>query len=121
MLVALAAIVGCHRAKSSAPTAADVAAAQREADQEIAQARVEAKKDVRSAAKIMGANSKDVARAKVTGAFDIAMAHADGDHTVALTKCMTLEPAAQAPCKSQADVDYKVAADKAKALRVTQQ
>jgi len=46
------------------------------------------------------------ARARVTGAFDIAMAHADGDHKVAIEKCMTLEPLAQQSCKDKADIGY---------------
>jgi hypothetical protein len=112
---------GCHRKPSPVATAADVAAAQQEAQHEVEQAQVEAKKDVKSAVKVMGVDSKDVARAKVTGAFDIAMAHADGDHKVAIEKCMTLEPSAQQSCKDKADVDYQSAAAKAKANRVSQQ
>jgi hypothetical protein len=112
---------GCHQKPPPVATAADVAAAQQEAQHEIDQAQVEARKDVKSAAKIMGVDSKDVARAKVTGAFDIAMAHADGDHKVALEKCMTLEPSAQQPCKDKAEVDYQSAVARAKAFRVSQQ
>jgi len=49
------------------------------------------------------------------------MAHADGDHKVALETCMTLAPAAQQPCKDTADIAYQSAVAKAKALRVSQQ
>jgi hypothetical protein len=112
---------GCHKKASPVATPADVTAAQQEAQHEVEQAKAEAKKDVKSAAKVMGPDSKDVSRARVTGAFDIAMAHADGDHKVALEKCMTLEPAAQQPCKDQAEIDYQSAVAKAKAIRVTQQ
>ena len=111
---------GCHQAKSPAATPADVATAQAEAQREVEQAQVEARKDVKSAAKV-GGNSRDVALARVTGAFDIAMAHADGDRKVAMEKCMTLQPSAQQACKDQADADYQTAAASAKAIRVSQQ
>jgi hypothetical protein len=112
---------GCQQKPPPVATLADVASAQQEAQREISQAQVEAKKDVKSAVKIMGVDSRDVARAKVTGAFDIAMAHADGDHKVTIEKCMTLDPSAQQPCKDKADADYQSAVDKAKASRVSQQ
>ena len=51
----------------------------------------------------------------------IAMAHADGDHKVAIETCMTLESSAQQPCKDKADVDYQSVVAKAKAIRVAQQ
>jgi hypothetical protein len=57
----------------------------------------------------------------VTGAFDIAMAQADGARKVAVEKCMLLAPATVQACKDQADADYQTAAANAKALRVTKQ
>jgi hypothetical protein len=112
---------GCHQKAPPVATPADVAAAQQEAQHEIEQAKLEARKDIKSETKIMGADSKDVSRARVTGAFDIAMAHADGDHKVAIEKCLTLEPAAQQSCKDNAEVDYQSAVAKAKADRASQQ
>jgi hypothetical protein len=121
VVVMLGILDGCHQKASPVATPADVAAAQREAQHEVEQAKVEARKDIKSESKIMGADSKDVARARVTGAFDIAMAHADGDHKVAIQKCLTLEPAAQQPCKDNAEGDYQSAVAKAKANRASQQ
>ena len=121
VVVILGFLGGCHQKAPPVATAADVAAAQQEAQHEIEQAKIEARKDVKSETKIMGADSKDVARARVVGAFDIAMAHADGDHKVAIQKCMILEPAAQQPCKDSAEVDYQSAVAKAKADRTSQQ
>jgi hypothetical protein len=121
LMVTLGICGGCQKKPPPVATPADVAAAQQEAQHEIDQAQVEAKKDVKSAVKIMGVDSKDVARAKVTGAFDIAMAHADGDHKVAIEKCMTLPTAAQQPCKDKVEVDYQLAVAKAKANRTSQQ
>lgn len=120
LLATLGLCSGCHQTKTPLATAADVAAAQAEAQREVEQAQLEARKDVKSAAKV-GGNSRDVALARVTGAFDIAMAHADGDRKVAMEKCMTLQPSAQQPCKDQADADYQSAAASAKAIRVSQQ
>jgi predicted small lipoprotein YifL len=121
MLVLLGSLAGCHHAKPPDVTQADVDAAQQDAQHEVDQARVEAKKDIKSAAKIMGADSPDMVRARITGAFDIAMAHADGDHKIALEKCLLLDPSAQPACRTQADSDYQAAAASAKAIRVSQQ
>jgi hypothetical protein len=121
VFVMLAICGGCQKKPSPVATPADVAAAQQEARHEIDQAQVEARKDIKSAAKIMGVDSKEMARARITGAFDIAMAHADGDHKVSIEKCMTLEPSAQQSCKDKADSDYQSAVAKAKAFRVSQQ
>jgi hypothetical protein len=112
---------GCQRRPAPMATPADVAAAQQEAQHEVDQARIEARKDVKSVTKITGGDSKDVARAKITGAFDIAMAHADGDHKVAIARCLILEPSAQPSCEDQADSDYQTTVAKAKAIRLSQQ
>lgn len=112
-------VAGCHR-KPPEPqaTQSDVEAAQGEARREVDQARIEAGKDVKSAVKTMGADSKNVGAAKLTGAYDIAMARADGDHKVALEKCLTLPPPQQPSCSAQADLDYATARTNAKASRV---
>ena len=121
VLVMLGVLTGCHRKASPVATPADIAAAQREAQHEVEQAEIEAKKDIKSETKIMGADSTGVARARVTGAFDVAMARADGDRKVAIEKCLMLEPAAQQPCKDTAETDYQAAVAKAKATRASQQ
>ena len=121
VVVMLGVLDGCHQKASPVATPADVAAAQQEAQHEVDQAKIEARKDIKSETKIMGADSKDVTRARVTGAFDVAMAHADGDHKVAIQKCLTLEPAAQQSCKDNAEIDYQSAVAKAKANRASQQ
>jgi hypothetical protein len=114
-----ATFAGCQKAKPLA-TAADIAAAQADAQKEIEEAHVEAKKDVKNAAKLAGTDSRDVALARVTGKFDLAMANADGAHKVALEQCLSLSPPEQQPCKDRADADYQTAAANAKAERVAQ-
>jgi Tfp pilus assembly major pilin PilA len=121
VVVILGVLGGCHQKAPPAATAADVAAAQQEAQHEVEQAKLEAKKDIKSETKIMGADSTGVARARVTGAFDVAMAHADGDRKVAIQKCLMLEPSAQQPCKDNAEADYQSAVAKAKANRASPQ
>jgi hypothetical protein len=119
-LVGLLAILasGCHRSQDRIATQADVTAAQDEARKELDQARVEARKDVKNAVKETGGEEKNVAAARVTGTFDIAMAQAEGDHKIAITKCMMLDLASQQPCKQQADADFQTATSQAKAARV---
>ena len=121
VVVMLENLDGCRQKAAPAATPADVASAQQEAQHEVEQAQIEARKDIRSESKIMGVESKDMARARVTGAFDVAMARADGDHKVAIEKCMTLEPSAQQSCKDKADGDYQSAAAKAKTNRASSQ
>jgi hypothetical protein len=112
----LAVCSGCQ--KKPAPVAVpDVAAAQLEAQQEVAKAKLEAKRGVNSAVKIGGPDSSDVARAKITGAFDIAMTRAEGNRKVADEKCLTLEQSAQQSCKEKAEADYQAAMAQAKAKR----
>jgi hypothetical protein len=121
LLLAIGIVGGCHQAKSPVATAADVASAQADAQQEVEEARIEARKGVKSAVKIMGPDSRNASIARMTGTFDIAMARADGDHKVAIEKCLTLPSSAQQSCKDQADSDYQTAAAGAKAVRVSQQ
>ena len=119
-LVAILGVCGGCQKKPVPVAVPDVAAAQLEAQQEVAKAKAEARNGIKSATKIMGPDSKDVARAKITGAFDIAMTRADGNHKVANEKCLTLEPSAQQACKDKAEADYQTAVSQAKAARDSQ-
>ena len=109
---------GCHHAAPPV-TEEDVAKAQADAQKEVDQARLEARKDVKNAMKLAGADSRNAAVARVTGSFDLAMANADGDHKVAIEKCLLLAPEAQQQCKDQADAQYQAAVASAKAARVS--
>jgi hypothetical protein len=113
------ALAGCHQSKTPAVSDADVAAAQAQAIKEVQDARVEARKDLKNASKQAGPDSKNAEIARVTGSFDVAMASADGDHKVALEKCLTLATTDQQACKDQADAQYQAAAASAKAARVS--
>jgi hypothetical protein len=109
---------GCHHAAAPV-TEEDVAKVQADAQKEVDQARLEARKDLKNALKQDGADSRNATVARVTGSFDVAMANADGDHKVAIEKCLLLAPDAQQPCKDQADAQYQAAAASAKAARAS--
>jgi hypothetical protein len=116
-VAALALIAGCHQGKPQ-PTTQDIEATKQAAQHAVAEARAEASKDIKSAAKVSNSNSRDVIEAKVTGAYDIAMVKADGEHTIATEKCLTLQVDVQQSCKAQADADYETAKATAKATRL---
>ena len=97
---ALVALSACNNAKSPDTEAKDMAAANRSAANEVADAQRDAQKDA----------SKN--------AYDVAVAQADGDHKIALQKCEALQGHDQDVCKQQADADYDAAKANAKAAKV---
>lgn len=120
-MAAIVVIAGCHSHKTPQATAQDVEAAKQEAQHAVEQARIEATKDVKSALKTGGGNPRDVALAKATAAYDVAMIKAEGDHTVAREKCQTLQASMMQACKDQADAEYETAKAAAKATRTARQ
>src|SRR5258708_904651 len=114
-------IAACHSHKTPQVTAQDVEAAKQDAQRAVEQARIEATKDVKSAVKTGGGNPRDVALAKATAAYDVAMIKAEGDHTVAREKCQTLQASMMQACKDQADAEYETAKAAAKATRTARQ
>jgi hypothetical protein len=93
----------CHNAKSPDAAARDLAAADRSAAHEVAEARHDEQKDIN------------------TDAYNVAIAQADGEHKIAIQKCETLQGHDQQVCKDQADADYDAAKANAKADKVAQQ
>lgn len=120
-MAALSLLAACHSHKPPPTTAQDVEAASQEAQHAVEQARAEATKDVKSAIKTGGGNPREVALAKATAAYDIAMIKAEGDHNVATEKCQTLQPSMLQACKDQADAAYETAKATAKATRMARQ
>ena len=115
----LSAGTACNGGKPTpSATPADVEAARQEVAAEVAKAKAEASKDVRSAAKVSGGNSRDVTEAKVVGSYDVAMVQADGEHKIAVEKCLTETPDVQGSCNAKADADYETAKAAAKASRL---
>jgi hypothetical protein len=120
-LAALALLGACHPDKAPQATTQDIDAVKQEAQHEVAEAQAEASKDLKSAAKVTGGDSAVVKEAKVTGSYDVAMVKADGDHRIAIEKCLTLQAGMQQVCKVQADADYEAAKTAAKATRLARQ
>ncbi len=117
--MALLAVAACHPGKPPpSATPADVEAARQEVAAEVAKAKAEASKDVRSAAKVSGGNSRDVTEAKVVGSYDVAMVQADGEHKIASERCLTQPADVQGACNARADADYEAAKAAAKASRL---
>ena len=97
-----AALSGCNNAKSPDTVAKDVADAQAKRAHEV------------------DAKTADLNNSGAKGAYDVAMAQADGDHKVALQRCDGLAGDPQKACKDQADAKYDLAKANAKAMIAAQ-
>src|SRR6202044_835323 len=100
-LLAVAAASGCNNAKSPDAVANDVAAAQAKRASEVADARQEAAKDSNQAEAKFDDKTNDLNNANAKGAYDVAMAQADGDHKVALQRCDARPGASEKPARDQ--------------------
>jgi hypothetical protein len=119
-LFAVALVSGCDNAKSPDAVANDVAAAQAKRAAEVADAKQDAAKDTGKAEAKVDDKQVDLNNASAKGAYDVAMAQADGDHQVAIQKCAALSGDAQKACKDQADAKYDLAKANAKAMLAAQ-
>jgi hypothetical protein len=119
-LCAVALASGCNNAKSPDAVANDVAAAQAKRTSEVADARQDAAKDTGKAEAKVDDKTVDLNNASAKGAYDVAMAQADGDHQVAVQRCSALSGDAQKACKDQADAKYDLAKANAKAMLAAQ-
>jgi outer membrane murein-binding lipoprotein Lpp len=114
-LIGAALLSGCNNAKSPDSVANDVAKAQQNAANNVADARKDAAKDDAKVAGKVDDQNKDLNNTEAKGAYDVALARADGVHKVSLAKCDVLSGDAQKGCKNQADADYDAAKANAKA------
>jgi hypothetical protein len=110
---------GCNSAKSPAAVATDVAAARQLASTELTDARKDAAKNVDSAVANAGGSSKDLNDVGAKSEYDVAVAQADGDHNVAIQRCLALTGEAQKSCKEQADASYDQAKTHANVTRLS--
>ena len=110
---------GCNSAKSPAAVATDVAAARQQASTEVTDARKDAAKNVDSAAANVDGSSKDLNDAGAKAAYDVAVAQADGDHSVAIQQCSALTGEAQKSCNERADAAYDQAKTHANVTRLS--
>src|SRR6201995_5614677 len=119
-MVASGMLAGCNNAKSPDTVAKDVADAQAKRAAEVANARQDAAKDENKAEAKVDDKTADLNNTNAKGAYDVAMAQADGDHKVALQRCDGLAGDAQKACKDQADAKYDLAKANAKAMLAAQ-
>ena len=117
-VLTVAVLAGCNNAKSPEAVANDVAAEQQKAAKNIADVRKDASKDNASATDKVDDKSKDLNNV-ATGAYDVALARAEGNHKVSLEKCNAVSGDAQSKCKDMADADYNAAKANAKASEVS--
>jgi hypothetical protein len=115
----VAVLTGCNNAKSPDAVATDVAAAQKKAAESVADVRKDASKDNASATDKVDDKSRDLNNVEARGAYDVALARAEGNHKVALEKCNAVSADAQSKCKDMADADYNAAKANAKASEVS--
>jgi hypothetical protein len=113
-------ISGCNNPKSPDAVASDVASAQAKRATEVADARQDAAKDSSKAEAKVDDKTVDLNNANAKGAYDVAMAQADGDHQVATQRCEALSGDSQKACKDQADAKYDLAKANAKAMLAAQ-
>jgi hypothetical protein len=119
-LLAIAAAAGCNNAKSPDAVAKDVAAAQAKRASEVADAQQGASRDSNKAEAQVEDKTTDLDKVDAKGAYDVALAQADGDHKVALQKCDALSGDSQKACKDQADAKYDLSKANAKAMLAAQ-
>ena len=110
---------GCNNAKSPAAVAADVAVARQQASIEVTATQKDAAKNVDSAAANADAPSKDLNDVGARAAYDVAVAQADGDHSVAIQQCSALTGEAQKSCKERADARDDQAKTQANVTRLS--
>jgi hypothetical protein len=118
-ILAAALAGGCNNAKSPAAVATDVAAARQQATTEVTDTQRDAAKNVDSVAANVDSSSKDLNEANAKAAYDVAVAHADGDHGVAIQQCSALTGEAQKSCKETADTKLDQAKTHANVTRLS--
>jgi hypothetical protein len=119
-MFALAMLGGCQKAKTPDAVANNVANAEQKAANNMADAQKDATKDVDNAAANVDDKSKDLNNAEVKGAYEVAMAKAEGDRKIAMVTCEALSGDAQKSCKDIADADYEAAKANLKAMRTSE-
>ena len=115
----VALVSGCNSPKSPAAVATDVAAARQQAATEVTDARKDATKSVDNAAANVDGSSKDLNDASARAAYDVAVAQADGDHSVAIQQCSAVTGEAQKSCTERADAGYDHAKTQANITRLS--
>jgi hypothetical protein len=113
-MLAISTVSGCNNPKPPNTVANDVAKAQAKAATEVANANQDAAKDESKAEAKVADKTNALNDVTAQGAYDVAVARADGEHKIALQKCDALGGDAQKACKDRAEADYDLAKADAK-------
>ena len=103
----------CNKAESPSEVQKDVAVSTEKAASETTEARATAANKINDKVQDLGKSEQGVATAVREGAYEVAIAQADGEHKIAIQKCEALSGAQQSACKDRADADYKLAKETA--------
>jgi hypothetical protein len=114
-VLSVALLAGCNNGKSPEAVTKDVAAAQQNAATDVADAQKDAAKENAAGSAKVDDKSKALNNTEASGAYDVAMAKAEGTHKISLEKCNAMSGDVQSQCKKQADADYDAAKAQAKA------
>jgi hypothetical protein len=116
-LAAMLVLAGCNKAESPDKVASDVAKATESAEKKDARAEERAEK---TDAAVTNDLSKEVDKAndkEVRTAADDAIIQAEGENKIALAKCEALGGDAQKTCRDQANAQFEMVKQRAKALK----
>jgi hypothetical protein len=114
---AMLVLAGCNKAESPDKVASDVAKATASAEKKDARAEERAEK---TDAAVTNDLSKEVDKAndkEVRTAVDDAIIQAEGENKIALAKCEALGGDAQKTCRDQANAQFEMVKQRAKALK----
>jgi hypothetical protein len=116
-VAAMLVLAGCNKAESPDKVASDVAKATESAEKKDTRAEERAEK---TDAAVTNDLAKDVDKAndkEVRTAADDAIIQAEGENKVALAKCEALGGDAQKTCRDQANAQFEMVKQRAKALK----
>jgi outer membrane murein-binding lipoprotein Lpp len=116
-VAAMLVLAGCNKAESPDKVASDVAKATASAEKKDARAEERAEK---TDAAVTNDLSKEVDKAndkEVRTAADDAIIQAEGENKIALAKCEALGGDAQKTCRDQANAQFEMVKQRAKALK----
>jgi hypothetical protein len=116
-VAAMLVLAGCNKAESPDKVASDVAKATESAEKKDARAEERAEK---TDAAVTNDLSKEVDKAndkEVRTAADDAIIQAEGENKIALAKCEALGGDAQKTCRDQANAQFEMVKQRAKALK----
>jgi hypothetical protein len=113
MIMLAAAAAACDSADPIADVRRDVATAEAERSDSVAEARSAGAQAIEQERQDVGAERDDVRDARATRNYEVAVAKAEGDYKIATEACDALSGNAQVNCKDQAEAALK--SDKARA------